>query len=703
MEDKRWKEDEIIENLRKAGESEPIPKSLQPDQIEKRLKEADAKKEKGKKKRSYKWWYGTAAAACFAIVLLTAGKNNFPNQEGKGTAISEETEKADGKETDGESGTTYEKLYQSFSKLWKEEDKFTYKTIEKSEEQDIVYDAVEESAGMQRSESLQEDSSAAKTNSQQEKESKDYGKTNQQEAEVEEADIIKNDGRYLYQVIQSEKNYKDTVQIADTQNGLKETSRVGEFDNIQDIYIWKDKLVVLESCFAYAEDTKNEQDARSGNAIPLCDVAYIGNAFTRIHIYDMENRAKPKERHTFTVRGDYRDSRISDGYLYFFARDYAGRPENPEDYKSYIPLLDDQPIKEECIYLPKDAQTDSYLVLVSINMERPDKFTDTKAIVTDASQFYVSRKNIYVTDTRYPEHEKEGENSNSTKIYRFSYEKGSIKKEAEGSVKGILRDDMAMNEYNGYLRMVTTVDTYQVKKVKDDIFHWNLGYETTDHETSNSLYVLDKNLKVSGKIENLAKEERIYSARFMGDTGYFVTFRQTDPLFSVDLSNPKQPKILGELKISGFSEYLHFYADNLLFGIGMEADEENGRTEGMKLSMFNIQNPSDVKEEAKLDLSEYKSARALYDYKAVLIDTQKNLFGFLAESYGENEVCDYLLFSYDNGEFQQKMKIDCTDDEKYAGEIRGTYIGDSFYLLCQNGRIEEYSLKGGNKIRELEP
>lgn len=706
MEEKKWNEDKIIENLRKAAEMEQVPKTLEPEQIKERLKEKDMKKV-DKKKHSYKWWYGTAAAACLAVALLAAGKTGFLTSEvttSKGT----ESQEADSEE---KSGTTYKELYEAFSEIWDEQETYTYGTMRQLEEKGVIYDA-EMSEGakentIDNTTVVEEDTATgeAANKTADETATQDYGKTNQQETEVEEADLIKNDGRYLYQVISSEKDYQYTVQIVDTKNGLKEKSRVGDFENIQDIYVWKDKLVILETGFVQSEETDSQQERKTGDGMYQCDVEYFGNttSFTRIHIYDIENRTKPKEYHTLTVRGDYRDSRISDGYLYFFAQDYASRPEKQEDYKSYIPLLDDEPMKEDCIYLPENPDTDTYLVMASVNMEQPDKFTDTKAIVTGASQFYVSQKNIYVTDILQPEREREGKNSNRTKIYRFSYKNGKIKKEAEGSVKGILNDDMAMNEYDGYLRMVTTVDSYQVKKVTDDIFQQNLGYETTDYETSNSLYVLDENLKVSGKIENLAKDELIYSARFLGDTGYFVTFRQTDPLFSVDLSNPKKPKILGELKISGFSEYLHFYTEDLLLGIGMEAEEETGITRGMKLSMFNISEPSNVKEESKLDLSEYDSAEALYDYKTVLIDTRKNLFGFLAESYGEEDMRDYLLFSYEDGTFLQRMKIDCADYEKYTNQIRGTYIGDSFYLLCKNGRIEEYSLKDGSKTGELEP
>ena len=492
---------------------------------------------------------------------------------------------------------------------------------------------------------------------------------------------------------------------------MKEASRIEEFDHeIQQIYVWKDSLVVVES--GWVNDVQ-EEDKESGNFLDSVKGVvdemfsygpgedYREMSYSKIHIYNIEDRKNPELYHTFTLKGTYRDSRISDGYLYFFTACNAYRPRLEKDYQAYIPEVDGEPLAPEKIYLPEDTKTAAYLVMASINMEQPDQFTDTTAIVTGADRFYVSQNSIYVTDSMYVDYGTEGKQSDSTRIFRFSYQDGIMKKEAEGTVKGILLDDMAMNEYKGYLRMVTTVESQNVQEVKDDITGEVIGNDGIDVETSNSLYVLDENLKTAGKIENLAKDERIYSARFMGNAGYFVTFRQTDPLFSVDLSNPKKPKVLGELKISGFSEYLHFYGENLLLGIGMEADEETGATDGMKLSMFDISDPSDVKEQSKLMLP-YDYAMALYDYKSVFIDTDKNLFGFSAEDYEEDYRLEYVLFTYADGAFQEKMKIDCSDSKVYSHTVRGTYIGERFYLMCANGRIEEYSLADGSKTGELE-
>lgn len=681
MDDKRqnteWNDERICDDLRKAAELEEIPRSLKPEQMKKKLEES------GSPRRKYHWWYGTAAAACLALVVLAAGINGVLDVSDSQKNTEEQSSKSTGNSGKQED-TTYEKIYERFSKQWEKEKELSAL----NEESRVYYDKAESSGA-------EEDSISAESQKQ------DYGKTNQQEQEVEEADIIKNDGRYLYQVISSSGKESYSVRITDTKNGLKEKACVGKFDNIHEIYVCEEKLIVFETGYTQVQEVPKD-DAGKGVVI-LDDVAYPGNSFCMIHIYDISNKGKPKEIHTFHIKGNYRDSRISDGYLYFFGTDYARMARDKREYRSYLPVLEDEVMEAESIYLPEEAVSNSYLIMASISLKEkePDKFKDSKAIVTGASNFYVSEKNIYVTDSLYEEARKEGKHTNRTKIYRFSYDNGKIEREAEGSVKGILQDDMAINEYQGYLRLVTTVDAYQVEQVTDDFWGQDMGYQTTDHETWNGLYVLDGDLKVSGKIEHLAKGEQIYSARFLGDAGYFVTFRQVDPLFSVDLSDPKKPEVLGELKISGFSEYLHFYGKDLLLGIGMEADEEDGSTQGMKLSMFDISDPANVEEKSRLNLPEYDSSTALYDYKSVLIDPQKNLFGFLAESYGEDIRYDYLLFTYEDGKFIQKMKIDCSD---YDGDtMRGTYIGDSFYLLYEDGRIQEYSLKDGSRIGELKP
>lgn len=160
-----------------------------------------------------------------------------------------------------------------------------------------------------------------------------------------------------------------------------------------------------------------------------------------------------------------------------------------------------------------------------------------------------------------------------------------------------------MNEYNSYLRVVLTDYSGETQK--------------------NALYVLDDAMQVCGNIGDLAEGEDIRSARFLGDIGYFVTFRNTDPLFSVDLSDPSDPKILGELKITGFSSYLHFYGENKLLGVGNEVDPETGAYTGIKLAMFDVSDPSNVKQLHKFVIKDTYDCPLFYNYKAAMIDTEK--------------------------------------------------------------------------------
>lgn len=710
---------EIEEFLKVSGEQEEIPKGLRPENMKKLLEENT----NSKKKKNFSKWYSIAAAAACLVLILFVGKNAGviqgiskeeikPSDQEKEQSADKKLEKVQESEEVAaeEYDTSYDDLYQFFRKREQERNQLinnVYGEAQKEmEETDgAAENAVQEEAGQQ---SPQADS-----------QKKDYADTNKQEKGVDEGDIIKNDGRYLYQIISTNNGYSQAIQITDTKGGIKEVARIKGFDNVFAMYIWQDTLVAVESAWTESEETKAEKaeskKTESGsekfksNAIiedmACCDIIG-GNPYQKIYIYDIKDRAHPKEQHVFTVGGNYLDTRLTDGYFYCFVTHGVNRIQGREWYEDYIPVLEGEVMKPSSIYLPKGAEASNYFVMVSIDLRNPKEIKDKRAVVSTAERVYVTESNIYVADSVSDEPiEEEGIYCDKTNLIRFSYKDGMMKKEAEGSVKGRLLDDMAMNEYDGYLRMAVTVESYQKEKIVDEVFGRKMGFRTTEHKKDNSLYVLNSELKVVGKIEGLAEDEQIYSARFMGESGYFVTFRQVDPLFSVDLSNPREPKILGELKISGFSEYLHFYKDNLLLGIGMEADEDTGRTQGMKLSMFDISDPAQVTEQDKYALSEYDYSEGLYNYKAVMIDTEKNLFGFYAEGWEpkvEENREEYLLFSYEDGAFRQKMKIACDRDKNgICVSVRGTYIGDVFYLMYGDGRMEAYSLENNELIGSI--
>ena len=169
------------------------------------------------------------------------------------------------------------------------------------------------------------------------------------------------------------------------------------------------------------------------------------------------------------------------------------------------------------------------------------------------------------------------------------------------------------------------------------------------------------------------------------------------------MSNPKEPKVLSELKVSGFSEYLHIYGENRLLGIGMEADEETGRQEGMKLSMFDVSDKTNVTEITKENLKKYEYSEALYNHRAVMISVGKNIFGFEAEGYRDGYYKDYVVFTYENDTFLQKLKVSTKSADGGYYSARGTFIGDIFYLLLGDGCVRSYDLNTGKILESLEP
>jgi uncharacterized secreted protein with C-terminal beta-propeller domain len=202
-------------------------------------------------------------------------------------------------------------------------------------------------------------------------------------------------------------------------------------------------------------------------------------------------------------------------------------------------------------------------------------------------------------------------------------------------------------------------------------------------------------MKTIGKVENLAPDEQVYSCRYLGDVAYFVTFRNTDPLFSVDLSKPKSPKVMGKLKIPGFSEYLHPYASGLLFGLGSDADEKTGEVRRLKVSMFDNSNPYDVEEKDKLILDNLYYTYASDNPKAVLVDARKSLVAFPADG-------SYVILSYDKGGgFKRVMDVTLDpvgygDMWQWYGGLRGIFIGDVFYVIAPDS-IHSYDMTDGYK------
>lgn len=294
----------------------------------------------------------------------------------------------------------------------------------------------------------------------------------------------------------------------------------------------------------------------------------------------------------------------------------------------------------------------------SVRLNAPSELVDAKGVLCNGGEYYITKQHMYITQVHY----NRGNGSDETEIFKFRFNKGKIRAEGIGLVPGNLPDSFCIDEYGGKLRMVT--------------MRWD------DGEMSTGLYVLNEDLSVIGSIEDIAPGENLRSARFMGDTGYFVTFRQTDPLFCVDLSNPEAPVILGELKVSGFSSYLHPYGEGRLLGMGQEAQESTGRVTGYKLSMFDISGAGQMKELHKVVFRDVDLV-GLNNYKTVMADEGKNIIGVCLEEWRNGiQSLKYQIYCFEAEQgFVKLMDYDMvTGSGVNTDQVRGLYIGDTFYV-----------------------
>ena len=660
-------EKEILDKIKQSTEKTPVPESLAPDQIMKMLEEHNSTQASGhipKKhgfSRGYRIRGGLIAAALVLVVGIGAHirqQNLSSDSATSSTKGSSSIGTSSGKLASSdtlETATDYDEVY---TYLQSYQDELDSSSVTGSTDGGIVMYSTETADNGARTDSSSSSSDSSTASARAVDTS--FSDTNVRTESVGEADIVKTDGSYLYTL----KANSQEISIVDIRSDqMKVVSGISLNENFQasEFYLSDQKLFVLGNM----QNTQVDSDSKT---------LYRGS-FTRIQTYDLADINNPKSIGTVDQSGYYRTSRFKDGYLYVFSDYYIYDTITKKDYPSYVPLVGDNLLKQSDIYLPTNHAADQYLVVSSVSASSPDKAADQKAVMSENGEVYVSENNIYIYE--YANSSILADNlaaKNQTILRKLSYNKGKLSGSAQGKVKGYLNDSFSIDEYDNTLRLVTTVTH-------------NVGSSSQ----SNSVYVLDADLKTIGKIEDLSKNEQVYSARFLGDTGYFVTYEQTDPLFSVDFSDPK---ILGKLKIPGFSEYLHFYSDNLLLGIGMDTDE-NGITNGVKISMFDISDPSDVKEVSKYTLDQYYYSDVFSDYRAALVDPEKNLIGFPLSGSANQ----YVILSYDKDQgFQVQMQEE-VNGNSYLG-TRGVYANEKFYVINGNA-IEAYRMGDYVKIDDL--
>lgn len=503
----------------------------------------------------------------------------------------------------------------------------------------------------------------------------EFTQTGTQSVDIDEGDIVKTDGKCIYVLRESFKE----IFVLEPKNG--KLSKISEINYAKD-----------SSGETTNDNNFLEMYVKNGRLVVITQ-SYVKGDFSAYkivsRIYNIVTPSNPQLIETNVQSGNYVSSRIIDNNLFIFTTQTFYNEPVKDNIKSFVPTVgtikDEKPVSEENICAFSGLIDRSYFVASSVDISGGN-LVSTKAVLGGGKEIYVNGTFVYSAQTNPTYNYCDEKLSNlSTGILKLQIEEGKLIVKETGSVKGTVLNRFSLDEHNGFFRIVTT--SFKEKETNNGSSEVAVAY--------NNLYILDDELKTAGKIEDIAKGERVYSVRLDGDIGYFATGKQVGPIFTVDLSNPKEPKALPALKISGFADYLHPYNEGKLFGIGKNADSETGVTSTVKLSMYDVSNPKNVTEENTL------SVPIVYTYseenhKSVLIDAENNYIGFMGTDYTKY---NYYLYKYTEKGFERVGEFGIRRHNK-IGNTRGLFLGEYFYICTELG-ILSYDTTEYEKVDEF--
>lgn len=467
----------------------------------------------------------------------------------------------------------------------------------------------------------------------------DYSETDVQVDGVMEGDIVKTDGTYIYTISAATTGSRIHIYLANEGTPKEISEFFISNERCNEMYLHGDNIVLVTSTW---EEENN----------------------TAVHIYDIKDKENPMLVKSLNQSGDFSTARVNGNYLYTFSNYRVDREDaKKEKPETYVPKTNGFVMPFDRICPIGEDTSNTYMVMTSLNLSEPTDYTDTISTLGASNVYYVSNENIYVVNFSWKK-EKTG-------ITKYSYKDGTFARKESVYVDGRIENSYYMHEYNKYFCFVYTSYSSDV--------------------TKNGLCVLDENLKQVGEISNLGLDEEIYASYYMDNMAYFVTYRETDPVFAVDFSDPTNPILKSELKLPGFSSYLHSFGEDLLLGIG---SQEKGFGTAAKFSIFRIGEDQSIKQESKMLTDYWAYHIADTNHKAVFVDEERQIFGIAIEDGEESEVC-YYVFSYEDKEIKQlaAVPVDVTLDD-----VRGVRIGDYFYVVSVGDKIDAYDMREWEKV-----
>lgn len=509
--------------------------------------------------------------------------------------------------------------------------------------------------------------------------SNDYGETNVQVEGVDEGDILKNDGSYLYIVrMANDAGYVDIVDIRDAAQ-MRSVSKISvcrsentdthsSLADISQLFVTSDTLTVLYTETSYITE---------GNTPEVYGAIGTAATQTTAAVYDIADRTAPVLRYTYAVDGRLVSSRMTDSTLLLVTEYSVPLYKNDSDLKNAsVPCFYKDGVKTRfpanTVCLTANTESQSYLTVTLLDTATDGTNAQMKAVLGGGTNIYCSGDALLVAAQDYTQAFTVSNAAEQTEIasftpgaadtrlFAFSLSDG-IRYTGSTKIDGTVLNQFSMDAYNGYYRIASTAEDGSV------------------------LTILNESLETVGELRGIAPGEDVYAARFMGDTAYLVTFYQTDPLFILDLSDPTSPKVTGELKIPGFSNYLHPYTENLLIGIGTSGDE-SGATGQLKVSLFDVSDMQEPKEISSVvfDDSAFSYSAAQYDHRAYLsLPDGAFAVPVTANGYASTDSQSFACaLTVEDGVLRVVEKYAPDEQAAYTtGIARVTFAGDTLFTL----------------------
>ncbi len=538
--------------------------------------------------------------------------------------------------------------------------------------------------------------------------------TNLQEAGVDEADIVKSDGTYFYIVS------GPRLQIVRA-SPIDEMEKLGTLDldeHIDSVYLRGDKLIALA----------NEYSSTGGPEILLIWPPFYNGGKTVAYEIDVADRANPAISRRLELDGSLATSRLTNNRLILVLSVVPNLPadSNPlavatMTLEAVLPKAATASGRQDLVpwdRWSRPSSPDGYYTtaIVTLDADNVEEIVASVAVMSNSSTVYASSSAIYVTDADYS---RSGDLREYTAIHKFSFDSdGAARYTASGAVPGRLLNQFSLGEADGYLRLATHISpsfgfgigggvAVDVAAPPDTaVSSRSQEADEAPQVPSNAVFVLGQDgedLNIVGEIRDIAPEEQIYSARFIGNRGFLVTFRQIDPLFTIDLSDPQNPRLAGELKIPGFSDYLHPFGDNLLIGVGRSTAETPWGgvvPDAMQLSLFDVSDAENPAVIEQLSIGGYGSiSDASYTHKAFTL-TESGLLAIPAvlnrdvrdpfAEWGGPEFDGLLIYQVTPEGFSEVGRIASVPSSETFGWgwvewRRGAFIGEDAYIVTPYG------------------